>query len=125
MPTLIFLRSDGYKYWHDTSVDASTYSERWRPPYQHAPTNDIEMTSYALLTYARKGDVGSAIPVIRWLTSKQNELGGYSSTQVCCHCDVIQTQILEWRLVAGHGDSGPGDGANRELVQRRDREADD
>ncbi|CAK8680732.1 unnamed protein product [Clavelina lepadiformis] len=72
---------DGYKYWHDTSADASTYSERWRPPYQHAPTNDIEMTSYALLTYARKGDVGSAIPVIRWLTSKQNELGGYSSTQ--------------------------------------------
>ncbi|XP_076814766.1 CD109 antigen-like isoform X2 [Clavelina lepadiformis] len=71
----------GLTYWTESSRDASMYRDDWRPPYRKPPSNDIEMTAYALLTYVRREDLGSAAPVMKWITSKQNELGGYSSTQ--------------------------------------------
>ena len=74
--------SDGLMYWHRDTPEASSISIRWRPPYKQASANDIEMTSYALLTYVKRDDVASALPILKWLISKQNDLGGYSSTQV-------------------------------------------
>lgn len=40
------------------------------------------MTAYGLLTYTLLGDVGSALPVVKWLSQQRNALGGFSSTQV-------------------------------------------
>ena len=45
-------------------------------------SKDIEITSYALLTYVYRKDVLSIIPVLKWLSSQQNSLGGYDNTQV-------------------------------------------
>lgn len=45
---------------------------------------EVEMTSYALLTYTLLGDVASALPVVKWLSQQRNALGGFSSTQVGC-----------------------------------------
>jgi len=49
--------------------------------YYMAQSQDVEMTAYALLTYALRGDVAGSLPIVRWLISRQNENGGYSSTQ--------------------------------------------
>ena len=78
----IFFQLGSYKHWDVESSDFSSFSTRWRPPYLPPPTNEIEITSYALLTYVRRNDIASAIPILKWLVSKQNDLGGYSSTQV-------------------------------------------
>jgi len=78
----LYFVTGGLKYWQIDSAESSSYSARWRPPYLAAQSNAIEMTSYALLTYVRRNDLSSAIPILKWLVSKQNDLGGYSSTQV-------------------------------------------
>ena len=70
------------KYWQLEQPEASSFFARWHPPYLTAQTNAIEMTSYALLTYAKRNDVISAISISKWLVSQQNELGGFASTQV-------------------------------------------
>jgi hypothetical protein len=44
-------------------------------------TAEIETTAYALLSYVSHGDVGGSLPIVRWLSSKRNNLGGFSSTQ--------------------------------------------
>jgi len=41
----------------------------------------IEMTSLALLTIVRRGELDRALPVVRWLISQQNSNGGFASTQ--------------------------------------------
>uniref|UniRef100_A0A915D6N5 Uncharacterized protein n=1 Tax=Ditylenchus dipsaci TaxID=166011 RepID=A0A915D6N5_9BILA len=48
--------------------------------YQGQPV-DIEVTAYALLTYMLLGDTEKGLPIVRWLTSQRNSLGGFSSTQ--------------------------------------------
>ena len=50
---------------------------------------DIEMSSYALLTYMLLEDKERALPIVRWLTAQRNSLGGFSSTQ-----DTVSDQIL-------------------------------
>lgn len=42
---------------------------------------DVEMTSYAMLTYLRRNLVSDAIPVMKWLVRQRNQEGGFSSTQ--------------------------------------------
>lgn len=44
-------------------------------------SNDVEATSYALLTYVLRADIEASVPILRWLVNQQNEKGGYSSTQ--------------------------------------------
>ena len=44
-------------------------------------TAEIESTAYALLSYVSHGDIGGSLPIVRWLSSKRNNLGGFSSTQ--------------------------------------------
>ena len=47
-----------------------------------ARSGDIETTSYALLTYVLRGDTQKCLPIVHWLTSQRNSLGGFRSTQV-------------------------------------------
>ena len=44
-------------------------------------SSDIEMTSYALLTYLLRGEISKSLSIVKWLISKSNSLGAYSSTQ--------------------------------------------
>ena len=44
-------------------------------------SNDIEATSYALMSLVMRGEVEASIPVLKWLVSQQNERGGFASTQ--------------------------------------------
>ncbi|RWS24130.1 thioester-containing protein-like protein, partial [Leptotrombidium deliense] len=46
----------------------------------------IEMTSYALMTLLKRRKVNEAVPVVKWLISKQNSRGGYTSTQDTVIC---------------------------------------
>ncbi|XP_064595766.1 C3 and PZP-like alpha-2-macroglobulin domain-containing protein 8 [Liolophura sinensis] len=41
---------------------------------------EVEVAAYALLTYSTRGDVTSALPVVKWLSRKRNAWGGFSST---------------------------------------------
>lgn len=43
---------------------------------------DIEMTSYALLTYAVNNNFAEGIPIMKWVTNQRNSYGGFGSTQV-------------------------------------------
>jgi CD109 antigen len=43
--------------------------------------SDIELTSYVLLVYLQRNLVVESLPIVKWLLSKSNSLGGYSSTQ--------------------------------------------
>lgn len=64
------------------------------PPLEPLPNNkkhsahsfipdslSIEMTALALLTTVRRGELERALPVVKWLISKQNSKGGFASTQ--------------------------------------------
>lgn len=42
---------------------------------------EVEATAYSLLTLMQRSDVDNGIPALRWLISKQNSNGGFSSTQ--------------------------------------------
>ncbi|XP_076646328.1 thioester-containing protein 1 allele R1 isoform X2 [Halictus rubicundus] len=42
---------------------------------------DVEMTSYALLTYLRRNLVTDSIPLMKWLVKQRNAEGGFASTQ--------------------------------------------
>jgi len=72
---------DGKMYWQEPEDRSSKFGKEFTPPYYQANSKDVEMTSYALLTYAGLGDTKRAYPVMQWLISKRNGLGAYSSTQ--------------------------------------------
>ncbi|XP_012136997.1 thioester-containing protein 1 allele R1 isoform X2 [Megachile rotundata] len=42
---------------------------------------DIEMTSYALITYVRRNLITDSVPVMKWLIRQRNAEGGFASTQ--------------------------------------------
>lgn len=42
---------------------------------------NIEIASYVLLAFTEKGMLKEAIPIMKWLLTQRNSLGGYSSTQ--------------------------------------------
>ncbi|XP_017876968.1 CD109 antigen-like isoform X2 [Ceratina calcarata] len=52
------------------------------PWYHSVPRPvDVEMTSYALLTYLRRNLVTDSLPVMKWLVKQRNAEGGFASTQ--------------------------------------------
>jgi CD109 antigen len=69
------IEKGGIKYWEK---DETTTCERYWCP---TPSYNIEMTSYAVLIYVKKGDVAGSLPMAKYLISKRNSLGGYGSTQ--------------------------------------------
>ncbi|XP_014601165.1 PREDICTED: CD109 antigen-like isoform X2 [Polistes canadensis] len=42
---------------------------------------DVEMTSYALLTYLRRHLIADSISIMKWLVKQRNSEGGFASTQ--------------------------------------------
>ncbi|XP_046542511.1 LOW QUALITY PROTEIN: CD109 antigen-like [Haliotis rubra] len=71
---------DGMKHWHRPETTSTASRGYWTPP---SPKNaiDIEMTSYALLTFAERDDFNGGLSVMKWLASQRNPHGGFSSTQ--------------------------------------------
>lgn len=60
------------------SVDQSTKQSA------HLYTPDslaVETSSLVLLTLIKRGELERALPIVRWLISQQNSMGGFSSTQ--------------------------------------------
>ncbi|XP_069506667.1 alpha-2-macroglobulin-like protein 1 isoform X2 [Ambystoma mexicanum] len=56
------------------------------PYWYQAPSDEVELTAYALLAYlsgaeVSKEDIGTASQCVSWLSKQQNPYGGYSSTQ--------------------------------------------
>ncbi|XP_011051552.1 PREDICTED: CD109 antigen-like isoform X2 [Acromyrmex echinatior] len=51
------------------------------PHYSLPRSVDVEMTSYALLSYLKRNLVTDAIPVMKWLVRQRNTEGGFASTQ--------------------------------------------
>ncbi|KAG0433503.1 hypothetical protein HPB47_019855, partial [Ixodes persulcatus] len=74
-------REDDMVFWKDPGVTPVNTTDKQSDFFFKAHFKDVEMTAYALLTLMERGDVSAAIPVMRWLVSKQNANGGYSSTQ--------------------------------------------
>lgn len=82
--------TDGMTYWNKKPDAPDTNDQvggpegmvMWRPPYVRAQSVDIEMTSYALLTLAKRNDITKGWPCAKWLVSQRNAFGGFSSTQV-------------------------------------------
>lgn len=80
--------TDGMKHWSkqepDNTIKEYEYEDRvvFVPPHPQATASEIETTAYALLTFVKNDMFSYAIPVMKWLVSQQNSLGGYSSTQV-------------------------------------------
>ena len=75
--------SDGFKYWTASGEEETEPppSNRWS--YRGTPSTSIEMTGYAMLaTLEHDNGIVNSLPISKWLTSKQNRFGGYTSTQV-------------------------------------------
>ncbi|KAH7637287.1 cd109 antigen-like protein [Dermatophagoides farinae] len=78
---------------------------------------DIEATSYAILTMALRSEIDQAIPAVRWLISKQNSNGGFSSTQdtviglqaLGAIAERISTATVKMAVNIKHGNVKDGD----------------
>ena len=68
-------------YWHKEAGIHSNPNE-WTPPYSRPQSNDVEVTSYVLLTYATQNDLSKSISIAKWLIKNRNAQGGFTSTQV-------------------------------------------
>lgn len=69
------------KYWGQSNP-VPRKPEDFNPPYVQAPAIDVEMTSYALLTYVAQNKISEAVPVVKWLLTQRNPKGGFVTTQV-------------------------------------------
>ncbi|XP_037375872.1 CD109 antigen [Talpa occidentalis] len=63
----------GMQYWVSP---VSRLSESWQPS-----SLDIEIAAYVLLSHFLQFQVLEGIPIMRWLSSQRNSLGGFASTQ--------------------------------------------
>jgi len=77
------------KYWDKKKpepVDSKPKMEGdvliWKPPQHQAKTSAIESTAYAMMSYLTLNKISDAVPIMRWLVSQRNSLGGYGSSQV-------------------------------------------
>ena len=95
------------KHWHKDNADDDVTSNSGRfvfvPPYQQARSLDIEMTSYALLIYARRRDLTGGLAIAKWIVAQRNANGGFSSTQVSCDVITMMNGLIHsrWWLVLG------------------------
>ena len=68
--------SEGRKWWQH-AIPASETANPW---HAQPNTENIEMTSYALLCLTERGGISDAVPVANWLFSQMNLNGGFAST---------------------------------------------
>ena len=64
------------KWWSHPIAEAEINN----PWHQEPNTENIEMTSYALLCLTERGGISDAVPVTNWLFSQMNLNGGFAST---------------------------------------------
>ncbi|XP_035739692.1 CD109 antigen-like isoform X1 [Vespa mandarinia] len=70
------LTEDDIKWW------SKPIAKDDKNPWHSLPSSvDVEMTSYALLTYLRRNLVAESIPIMKWLVKQRNSEGGFASTQ--------------------------------------------
>lgn len=72
----------GGMYWHEEHNYMTDYKSQYKPNYVPPSTMDIEMTSYALLTFTRRNDIQKMVPIMKWLVSKRTTKGGFRSIHV-------------------------------------------
>jgi CD109 antigen len=68
----------GQMYW--SSKESQPEQSLFASDY-HTPSADVEITGYALLVYILRNQSSDALSIAKWLISKSNSLGAYSSTQ--------------------------------------------
>ncbi|CAK9299134.1 unnamed protein product [Gordionus sp. m RMFG-2023] len=74
------MREKEMTYWINTDKLKSCESDN--KICEYIPISlDFEQTSYVLLTLALNKNIEEGIPVLKWLLSQRNSIGGYSSTQ--------------------------------------------
>ncbi|KAL5012796.1 hypothetical protein ScPMuIL_011347 [Solemya velum] len=66
------------KHWHKQIPEPRYY---WSAPYTQSRPIDIEITSYALLTYAHLNNYVNGWPLLKWILKQRNNNGGFASTQ--------------------------------------------
>lgn len=102
---------DDRKWWTNKKEQPNKLWWRW------AFTNDVEITSYVLLTLFETGKttVDEVLPIIRWLVAQRNSYGGFSSTQ---------DTVLGLRALIKFADFAGYEAANMDLdvIGRGDRE---
>ena len=68
--------ADGYMYWSNEAKKTNTSDKLVKSvlvsEYLSLPPSlDVETSAYGLLTLVLRGDIDNALPVMRWLISKQ------------------------------------------------------
>ncbi|KAM4704401.1 LOW QUALITY PROTEIN: alpha-2-macroglobulin-like protein 1 [Rhinophrynus dorsalis] len=93
------VRGDGQLHWEKKSTPPSDL-----PFWYRAPSSDVELTSYVLLTllYGPTMDLGKASEIVNWLSKQQNPYGGFSSTQDT----IVALQALAKYAEATYSDKG-------------------
>lgn len=70
------------KHWGEHTPVVQKRPGVFVPPYVQAAAKDVEMTSYALLSYVEQKKITEALPIVKWLLTQRNPTGGFVSTQV-------------------------------------------
>ncbi|KAG8435793.1 hypothetical protein GDO86_013654 [Hymenochirus boettgeri] len=78
------IKKDGMVHWERSEI--SDPSNLDFSPYNRAPSAEVEMTSYVLLSLLSKSKVDDeemtlATQIVSWIIKQQNPSGGFSSTQ--------------------------------------------
>lgn len=76
-----FAKKNSDYTWWAADEEETNNTDKQSAHFFYPNSNDVEMTSYALLAMVGRSDIESGVPVLRWLISKQNSNGGFSSTQ--------------------------------------------
>ncbi|XP_075468695.1 alpha-2-macroglobulin-like protein 1 [Ascaphus truei] len=94
------VRSDGQLHWERKSLSPASDLPFW----YRAPSVEVELTSYMLLTHLSgpEKDLGKASEIVNWLSKQQNPYGGFSSTQDT----VVALQALAKYAEATFSDKG-------------------
>lgn len=66
----------GLRHWESPVAASATPMYPWQ-----APSADIELTGYAVLTLVMSGRVADAVEPARWLVAQRSSGGGFASTQ--------------------------------------------
>ena len=90
--------SDGMSHWEKNAElqkpEVKDDVVIWKPPQHQTKASAIENTAYAMLTYVTLDKVADAVPIMRWLVSQRNSLGGYGSTQVVTAAGLLYMILL-------------------------------
>ncbi|XP_071036540.1 thioester-containing protein 1 allele R1 [Parasteatoda tepidariorum] len=73
-------RRDDMMFWDNKEAQVNM-TDKQSDYWFLAASIDIETAAYAIRTFALKSDPTGSVPVLKWLISKQNKNGGFSSTQ--------------------------------------------